>query len=195
MRQKSFAYDLGYIQAALEVMESYLLSEEVFWPLSGRPPGGSPQYPRLTLGNLLLAETRLNGYLLDPAQEASRQRVMAEIDQLRSKWMVSWENKASRSFTVRLRMWAEFLEEYNTSPQENSDRYTYEVRLRVILRLLLTECTVQPTEIEILSGLDASLKSVLKMNGFIWEPEVEKAFSLEDYWYLYGILPGREKKT
>jgi hypothetical protein len=191
LAKKSFEYDLGFIRSSVEVLESYLLSDEVFWQVSGNPPEGSPDYPRLTLGNLLLSETRLNAYSVNPDQEASRQQVESEVDRLRTKWRVRWEMKAAHSFGVRLRMWGDYLEEYSANPQENSDRYAYEVRLRVILELLKVEGGGQPVEVEMLAGLDKSLRSMLEMTGFIWEPEVQSGFSEGVYWYLYGTLPRR----
>ena len=59
---KSFEYDLRYIQAGLDSIEEYLLSDEVFWPLSAHPPEGAPEYPRLTLDGLLLSKARLLAY-------------------------------------------------------------------------------------------------------------------------------------
>lgn len=191
MEVKSFEYDFGYTQAALVEMESYLLSDEVFWPITGSPPEGSPDYPRLTLGSLLLSQTRLMAYSLTPTQAALRERVIAEIERIRSKWRVRWEKKAGRSFSVRLRMWRDYLEEYTASPQDNGNRYAYEVRLRVMLELLRLEGGGQAEKIKMLSGLDKSLKSMLEMNGFIWECEVQSGFNREVYWYLYGKLPGK----
>lgn len=185
---KTFEYDYGYIQACLEVMESFLLSDEVFWPVSGTPPAGAPDYPRVTLGGLLLSYHRLTAY--PQAQPAQMQVVKADIEHIRSKWRVMWEKKATRSYSVRLRMWSEFLDEYRSNPQDNADRYEYEVRLRVILELLKLEGGGQPqAEVEMLGGLDRYLKSVLKTGGFIWEAEVQNGFPKDFYWYLYGELP------
>ncbi len=186
----TFEYDYGYIQAGLEVMESYLLSDEVFWPISGVPPGGAPDYPRLTLGGLLLAEYRLKDYPMAQPQQTQVQQVISDIERIRSKWRVMWEKKAGHSYSVRLRMWSEFLEEYRSGPQDNADRYTYEVRLRVMLELLKSEGGGQSqAEVDMLGGLDRYLKSVFKMGGFIWEAEVQSGFPKGIFWYLYGALP------
>jgi hypothetical protein len=187
---KTFEYDLGYIQVCLEGFESYLLSDEVFWTISGVPPVGAPDYPRLTLGGLLLAEHRLKAYPEAQAQQLVVQQVISNIEHIHSKWRVMWENKAGHSYSVRLRMWNEFLEEYRSSPQDNADRYAYEVRLRVMLALLQLEGGGQSlAEVEMLGGLDRYLKSVLKMGGFIWEAEVQGGFPQGNYWYLYGEIP------
>jgi hypothetical protein len=91
-------------------------------------------------------------------------------------------------------MWADFIEEYKSNPQENADRYSYEVRLRVMLKLLLAESGGQhQTEVNLLSGLDGYVESVLEKGGFIWESELQKGFPEKTYWYLFGILPSRVK--
>jgi hypothetical protein len=191
---KSFEYDRRYLQASLDVIEDYLLSDEVFWPISANPPEGSLDYPRLTLGGLLLAKERLSAYPTTHPQEVERQQVISDLDQIRSKWRVAWENKAGRSFSVRLRMWGDFIEEYKNSPQDNADRYPYEVRLRVMLKLLIAEGGGQhQVEINLLSGFDSYLKSVLEMDGFIWEPELKKGFPENSYWYLHGYLPPKAR--
>ena len=193
---KSFEYDLGYIQAGLDVMENYILSEEVFWPLSGNPPAGAPDYPRLTLGGLLLAKERLTAYPLTHPQETELQRVISDLEHICSKWRVAWEKKAGHSFSVRLRMWRDFIEEYQNNPQDNADRYSYEVRLRVMLKLLKSEGGGQQDyEVNLLFGLDGYIKSVLEMSGFIWETRIQTGFPKDEYWYLYGNLPPKSKKT
>jgi hypothetical protein len=192
---KPFENDLRYLQAGLDVMEDYLLSDEVFWPLNTNPPEGAMAYPRLTLGGMLLAKERLAAYPTTDPQELLRQQVISNLDQIRSKWRVAWEKKAGRSFSVRLRMWRDYIEEYRNNLQENASRYSYEVRLRVMLRLLISESEKQSqAEVDLLSGLDSYLKSVLEMDGFIWEIELQAGFPTNVYWYLYGSLPAKVKQ-
>jgi hypothetical protein len=192
---KTFEYDLRYVQAGLEVLEDYLLSDEVFWPLSINPPEGEPDYPRLTLGGLLLSRARLAGYPKLPTQIAQVDQIISKMEQIRSKWRVAWEKKATHNFGVRLRMWRDYIEEYQNSPQENTDRYSYEVRLRVMLKLLKSEGGgQQQAQVDLLSGLDGYLKSVLVSSAFIWEPELQIGFPAHEYWYLYGALPFAVKK-
>ncbi len=186
---KSFEYDLRYVRAGLDSIEEYLLSDEVFWPLSAHPPEGAPAYPRLTLDGVLLATERLLAYPSTPSQEGLKLQLSSDLAKVRSKWRVAWEQKAGRCFSIRLRMWGDFLEEYRMNAQDNVDRYTYEVRLRVMLQLLLQEVGEKPQpEMALLAGLDGYLQSVLKKDGFIWEAEVQKGFPVDSYWYLYGNL-------
>jgi hypothetical protein len=131
-------------------------------------------------------------YPKSPEQKDVLERTTSDLELMRSKWRVAWEKKASQCYRVRVRMWGDFIQEYRDNPQDNTDRYGYEVRLRVMLHLLKSEIGHQnPTEVELLSGLDGYLKSVLIPGSFIWEAEIQAGFPHGDYWYLYGKLPPR----
>jgi hypothetical protein len=189
-KKKSLEYDLRYVQAALEVLDQYLLSDEVFWPIGVNPPAGEPDYPRLTLDGLLLARLRSVAHSISTEQKEEVERIISNLDLHRSKWRVAWEKKADQCYRVRARMWGDFLWEYQDNPQENADRYAYEVRLRVMLNLLKLEIGSQnPAEVELLNSLDDYLRKVLVPGGFIWEAEIQAGFPSNEYWYLYGNLP------
>jgi hypothetical protein len=186
---KSIEYDLRFLQAGLEVLENYLLADDLFWSLGLHPAPGEPDYPQLTPGWLLLTRARLVGRefpagLSHQVQEASR-----DLDRLRTKWRVAWEKKAGQDYQARARMWRDFLQEYQENPSDHADRYSYEVRLRVMLELLRGDYHPQKSaEAELLAGLDAYLKSVLVAGEFIWEGEVARGFPRERFWFLYGTL-------
>jgi hypothetical protein len=186
---KSVEYDLRYIEAGREELEGYLLSKEVFWPLGVKPPEGKPDYPQLTLDWMLLSSARLSGRRLSGAQNDQVERAISDLDLHRSKWRVAWEKKAGHCYQVRGRMWRDYLQEYKDNPQDNADRYTYEIRLRVMLELLRNEFRQQTPEVEFLMSLDGYLKIVLEPGGFIWEPEIEAGFPVDKFWFLYGKLP------
>ncbi len=192
---RSTEYDLRYLQAGVAELENYLLSKDVFWPTDIRPPAGEPSYPQLTLGGLLLSRQRLKIYEKTPKQIAQADKIFTEMDAIRARWKVAWENKASRSFTVRVKMWRDYIEEYRLLPQDNADRYAYEVRLRVMLTLLKPEVGTQSAaEIDLLSILDNYLEKVLIEGSFVWEPELQPGFPYTTYWFLYGRLPSMPMK-
>jgi hypothetical protein len=187
---KSVEYDLRFIQAGLEMLEEYLLSEDVFWPMGANPPQGEPDYPQLTLDWILQAGARLEARQLSFEQKEQVQGLITDLDLNRSRWRVAWEKKARQCFQVRLKMWQDFLQEYKDNPQDNADRYAYEVRLRTMLELLMVEFQPQNADdIESLSHLDKYLRVALKPAGFIWEGEIQAGFPREKYWFLYGKLP------
>lgn len=193
---KSLEYDLRYIKAGLDILEEYLLSEEVFWPMGVNPPEGEPDYPRLTLDGLILARTRSGAHPMTPDQKEQVDRVTSDLELYRSRWRVAWEKKAGHCYQVRERMWGDFLQEYQDNPQDNADRYGYEVRLRVMLALLKAEFRQQnAAEVNLLHSLDGYLKSVLIPSGFIWEAEIQSGFPSKVYWFLYGKLPPMTRKS
>ena len=51
--------DLGRLEAFLDELEPYLLSQEVFWPLDAQYAKRDPSGPRLTVGNVLLLQDRI----------------------------------------------------------------------------------------------------------------------------------------
>jgi hypothetical protein len=187
---KSLEYDRRYLQAALELMERYLLSNEIFWPLGATPPKGEPDYPQMTLDGVLLARARLSARPKTADQQDQVGKVISDLEYQRSRHRVAWERKARECYRVRMRMWGDFLQEYRDNPGDNTDRYAYEVRLRVMLNLLKPEIGSQnAAEVKLLIGLDKILKGMLVDGGFIWDEGIEAGFPRDEYWYLYGSLP------
>jgi hypothetical protein len=180
-------YDLRYLNAGIADLEAYLLSQEIYWPLAKSAPPGSPPYPRLTLGNLLLARARLSARRLTSTWRLELERLDGRLEETRQRWMSAWRQKAQREFGVRLNLWRDYLEEYRQNPEGNIDRYAYEVNRRVLLQLLEPEAGELPrAELELLSGLDQLLNAVFVSGRFVWERELERAFPAAPYWYLYG---------
>ncbi len=188
---KSVEYDLRYLQAGLEALEDYLLSAEVFWPLGVNPPEGEPDYPRLTLDGLLLARSRLIPQAEGSGEQSAVEQAVSALDNSRSRWRVAWEKKAVQCLHMRVRLWRDYIEEYRKDPQENADRFAYEVRLRVMIQLLMKEVGTQAgADAELVSAMDKVLQSDFVSGSFIWEPQVSVGFPKETYWYLYGKPAG-----
>lgn len=180
-------YDLIYLRAGLEILKDYLLSDELYWEIGVASPPGTPAYPQLTLGNLLLSRARLSGLSPAPGDDEALQPLMAGLAEIHSQWTVAWEKKASREFEARLKLWADYLEEYRDNPAGQVDRYAYEVRRRAILDLLHDGgAQVGETSSRLLAGMDAMLKTVLVPAEFVWDDGVSDAFPPDRYWYLYG---------
>lgn len=182
-------YDLGYLKSAIDVLEEYLLSDEIYWATGSSPPLGDPPYPQLTLGGVLLAQARLKARQDAGKMVPELDRLVLRLDTIFSKWKVAWNKKASREYISRLNLWRDFLEELRTNPEDNYDRYSYEVTRRVMLHLLEPFAVhISVHEKELLTGLDKLLEAMFASDGFIWEESIEPGFSRADYWYLYGHL-------
>jgi len=170
--------DKAYLEAGIPELGDYLLSKELYWPISTR----GYSLPRLTIGGILLAQARL---------EARRERIeslVSQFDGVRSKWRVAWETKAGREVEARMRLWSNYLADYRHNPENHADAYPHEVHYRVMLHLLFAELPSPPAESEALSQLDAVLRAKLIASKFIWETDLQAGFPREVYWCLYGKL-------
>ncbi len=185
----SAAYELGYLKAGVELLESYLQSNDIYWAIAASPPPGEPAYRQLTLGGLLLIAQRLQARQLPRDMEIPLQETVTMLQEAISHRPVAWERKASREFGSRLKMWGNFLNEYREDPENQADRYAFEVERRVMLQLLEPHARgAQRAEHELLSSLDAVLNAALIPGVFIWDAAVIGAFRKEPFWYLYGKL-------
>lgn len=184
----SVEYDLRYLEAGLLDLEGYLLSQEQYWPIGVSAPRGDPPYPRLTLGEMLLARTRLQDRALNSEQRERFQRLEQKMDSTHAKWKSAWEQKAAHGFSARLKLWRDFLEDYRDNPGENGDRYAYEVRRRAMIDLLKEQFSPPPQELEMLAGLDAILRKELVPGSFVWDKDLQSNFPISRFWYLYGHL-------
>ncbi len=167
--------DLQFLTESLPQLQDYLLSTELYWPLTG-------SLPRLTPGSLLLALARMSAIQPRAAEKAREQ-----LDVVCAQWRVAWEKKAAREMANRLRLWSNFLSDYRSVPEQHADGYPQEVRGRVILQLLLAEAPDAP-EKSSLQELDVLLKLRLISGGFIWEAALQPAFPQGEFWFLYGKL-------
>jgi hypothetical protein len=184
----NISYDLEYLQIGVEEIEDYLLSEELFWPVTGRPSGGRSFFLKMTIGNLLLSEHRLAtlsaGKRLSPSEESEFSRLQRGFETVRSKWRVAWQSKASQEYQTRLKQWMRTLEELKSDRYQNAPYYRNEVRVRVLLELLADQVS-QKDRVN-LQVFDTALKKILKAGEFVWQEELAPGFPEDQYWYLYG---------
>ncbi|OGO26118.1 MAG: hypothetical protein A2W33_09450 [Chloroflexi bacterium RBG_16_52_11] len=182
-------YDFGYFQTALALLDEYLLSQQIYWTLGARPPAGEPIYPQLTLGGLLLTRAKLRARPLSLDISTAFSQLDAKLETLLHTKRVAWEQKGSKEFRSRLKLWGDYLGEYRKDPTNQGDRYSYEVGRRVMLQLLEPYAVdLHPAEAEMYHGLDGILNAVLLPGSYIWELDTADGFPRETFWYLYGTL-------
>lgn len=158
----SIQKDSQYLSAGVPELENYLLSRELYYPLS-------LSLPQLTLGGILLSLTRMG-------TQAAKFEV--QVEAIRSKWRTAWDAKSSREVRARSELWSNYLKEYRADPKMGVRLYSQNVRYRAMLSLL------GQTE----EDSDAFLKSVFKEGKFVWEEECAPNFPHKTFWYLYGTL-------
>lgn len=179
--------DLEYLQGAVSSLESYLLSKELYYPLGG-PFNSGMVSSRLSLGALLLTLARLQA---DPGSSTNLLSVQEQVNELRSRWRVHWENKAAKEFAARLTLWQNALSELGGTAGADQAVYPVEVRNRVILELLRREAgTLPENEISRLAGLDHRLRARFIPGDFVWDADWIPAFPQDTFWYLYGTIGG-----
>lgn len=181
--------DLAYLNKGLEQLETYLLSDVLFWPLSGATPDSGLPFQRLTLGGLYLARARLSAQNHGKTHQHKLLKFNRQFDHLHHKWRVAWIRKASWEFKSRVKQWENFINELRRNPKENSAFYHYEVRTRVMMHFLKPEAEdLDPAFLDLLKSLDSLLEVLLKQDGFIWEEELSEGFPKHTFWYLWGEI-------
>ncbi len=170
--------ETAYLQAGIPDLKDYLLSEELYWPITAR----GLQLPRLTIGGLLLSQKRLAG----AGQHLPS--LDAQLESIRSGRLAAWEHKARREFKARFGLWQNYIADYQHAPEQHAEAYPQEVRYRVMLHLLREELSGEPEEQQALAQLDSLLRNALVPTEFIWGGGIQGAFPAEVYWYLYGNL-------
>lgn len=192
----SCEYYKRYLLAIIPELETYLLSRELFWPVSVAPPEGGQVYPRLTLGGMLYAERATRAHCFRALTQMELRKIQIEIDYARAKWRTAWQAKAQREWVSRIRQWGNYLEEYRQHPDNQSSFYPVEVRWRVFVDLLMDEMEEPPgEELKLLAGLDRLVESVFEPGEFIWEPILNPEFPKQPFWYLYGSLKKSTSET
>ncbi len=187
--ETSIRYDLSYIQAAIEELQPYLLSDKLHWSLSGYACPGEKAYPQLTLGGLLLALTRSRVRANSPKMSLKTDHLENRLETIRSQWRVAWEEKASWEFRSRLRQWGNFLNEVQHDPQDYAAYYPYEVNVRVILELLIPQTgNLADKDVEPLIKQDQRLQAQFISGSFIWDDDLSGGFPKDDFWFLWGRL-------
>jgi len=185
----SFDHELRYIQAAVSQLENYLLSDDLYRPIGITSGYGEKPYPALTIGNLLLSEIRARGYESSSAERKKFRQVQVQLDRIRTQWSAAWQAKVKQEMRARVELWANFLDDYREKPEANFDRYPYEVGRRVMIQVLSDQDdTVSPQLSELIKGLDRYLKTVIREDDFLWEPQLTSVFPRDPFWYLYGQL-------
>jgi hypothetical protein len=182
-------YEVRYLAAFEQVLEQYLLSNELYWPPGVSARGGESPYPSLTPGSLCFFRIQARARTSGLAGEAEFLRIDNEIVKVLSTWQIAWEKKAAQDFHARLQLWSNYLDDFRERPEANLDRYPYEVSRRVQLELLQQEVKdISISDLKLLDLLDRRLKGIFQPGEFIWDPVLVLVFTRKKFWYLFGMI-------
>lgn len=189
------SYDVASVQSMADELEPYLLSNEVYWQLSGRVSAGRRALPRLTIGGLRLALARLEAVevRLTPEQRAILRDARTRWQAARAKWAAAVERKAERELNSRLGLWRNFLEDCRDARRQCAQEYPHQASMRVMIEWLSDEAR-QPTAGK-LQQLDARLRACFVSGPFIWASELEASFPAGRFWFLYGGISQATSRT
>lgn len=178
------------INNMLAELEEYLLSPELFWPLS--QPGGIPGRDRLTLGNLMLSIDTLQAdrQNWDLTSETAFRKIEMQWDQSHEKWKSAIQRKAEAEMGSRINLWQAYLDDLDDGQAAGFD-YAHEVRNRVIIERLFDLGLSQEGWGKALQNLDRLCRRLIVPVKFIWPSNLQEVYPQERYWFLY-VRPRRE---
>jgi hypothetical protein len=177
---------LVWFAAALDDLADFLLSGDVFRPLS-RPSRGKSL--DLSLGALILAgdALRANAGQMSPSDRSQWSRLQVRWEAERERHAVAIERKAAAELPNRVNLWRAYLSDLGEKPEE-ARGYPTEVRHRVILDRL-SEILPTPTAAPVITALDRLDKSLRRWfapGPFAWPDPLRAAYPEARFWYLYG---------
>lgn len=185
------SYDLASATAMAGELEPYLLSKELYWPLTAASPVPFLSLPRLTLGGLFLALARLRAAekALTADQLASLHKAQLILEQVRSQWAAAMDRKMVQELKSRLDLWQAFLGDCRDSRARCAESYPNEVHIRAMIGLLMNEISPYADAGSARTRLaeqDASLRRMFASGPFVWAPELQPSFPAGPYWFMYG---------
>ena len=178
-------HDLAVLKQMVEELPEYLLAEPVFWQMQA-----PSNYPKLSLGQLLLKRARLQGAgeQLDASQRAERDRIERDIETTLGRWPVAAEKKAEQELRSRVNLWQRYWDDCREDPRSCADQYANEVTQRTIAELLLREFPriADSVEARPRRAMDALVRARLQGDRFVWQPDLQDSFPEAQFWFLYG---------
>ncbi len=110
---QSMLKDWAFAHAAVEDLQVYLLSGELYWPLSPlKEERAAGQLLTLTPGNLLLSLKKLAAAAWKGEQQMQVGDLFQQLDAVRRQWRSAWLQKTQREFPARIKLWQDYLADF-----------------------------------------------------------------------------------
>ena len=186
MMHESDSEDQRFLVAVAESLPDYLLSNVLFWPVSGF---SQP----LTPGNLLFAFKKVafnSGQDPDHLDDPT----LIQIEKIKTQYRSAWISKVDQEIRSRLNQWKNTLADISQG-DPNALGISAAGRLRTLLTLLMNE---DPRLLSAFSTECSVLDSRFRMHTvdaeFIWDAKLAPAFPKEEYWFLYRKFSGEGRR-
>lgn len=178
MIYKGMEEDRRYLARSAEELAQYLSSDVLLWRMTG------VQNP-LCPGNVLLALHRLR---VEPMPDDASNGLIADLIEKRQS---AWDKKVSRELPMRVNQWQELVADYHRN-RGIDGAYSYNVRVRVILSLLMQESRFTDQELQSrIEQADEKLALLARPGDFTWDADLIAVFPQVEFPYLYYVQAGR----
>lgn len=190
----SVKHDLDELERMTERLVDYVLGDTLYLSIGGgfTRSGATPQ---LTIGNALLRRRRLQALraLLDAAQAARLDAVLAQHDAIQREWRLHYEKKLRRELPARLKLLRGFLYDCRENPRNCAAVYPVEALRRTVVQeilLALDEFAYDKGDAAAqVAPTDMALRQVLVASDFIWSDVLEDVYPRASFWWLYAGPP------
>jgi hypothetical protein len=190
MKRNKPDFKLSLLELQLEEFEAYLLSSQLYWPLSMHKSAGAESL-RLTTGNLFLNINDISAGLeqLSEVQKQDFYTLMNVWNRMHRTWLSTMQKKALLELSSRINLWSAYLIELKDN-KNLAEHYKVEIRNRVICSLLaeltgnISETTSIYREITL---LDQQLNQMFQQGPFIWAEYLKEIYPKDEFWFLYGL--------
>ncbi|MBE2222844.1 MAG: hypothetical protein IAF02_14970 [Anaerolineae bacterium] len=187
---KILAQDLKILEAMVDGMPAYLVSEATHWPMSG------DNMPKLTIGGCLMRQERLQ-QLHNQLAFADQARLNKSIDKFNASLknqVVRFEGRAHDELHARLREWTTYLHDATSKMATTREHYANIVDTRIVITALMNKLAQPPYQLNArlaqdIAHMDTRLKGQWQTDKFILDEIWQKAYTPAEYWWLYGY-PG-----
>ena len=167
--------------------ESFVISQELFWPLQKKSFHRLP-FPQLSIGALLLTDDELMAQqpAMDAIQDRKYQRLMLEFETFVHRWRSAIEQKAAGELKNRTNLWQAYLQDLEEDPDE-VEEYPRQVRNRVLMSKLKARTAgfQLGDEFDVLQELDQRLMLTAMSVEFLWDERLKPIYPIEEYPFLY----------
>ncbi|NPV56990.1 MAG: hypothetical protein HPY76_10030 [Anaerolineae bacterium] len=184
---KTWELDLMFLQAAVPDLQRYLLSKEIYYPITyPRILDTAMKPPRLTIGGIRLSQERLSVIKLEYRRAIKFRELNQQISEIYEKWKSNWGRKSAQEISNRQTLWHNCLRELMEHPSSAGSQYSQSVRWRVIIELIKDYGKDYVDGFPAsLAALDRLLVSITSPGPFVWEEIYKEAFPYDAFWFLY----------
>jgi hypothetical protein len=185
---QSIDSNLNFLETSLEDMETYLLQDELFWPLS-TPAGVSSTFPRLTIANVLLTLNELEAQEdeMAPTQYSKASSLQTQWEALHTKWLSAVITKSVEEMRARLNLWKAYitdLEEYDNRQWSYEQEVTQRVRYALLSERIGRTAVPEKLD-DLMQSVDSHALSLTTPTEFVWDERLEPLYPQDRYIFLY----------